>query len=287
MTYEKKVEAAIKLLQSIPQDGPIEISYSTGKDSDVILELAKMSNIPFVAIYKNTTIDRPGSIKHAIENGVEIVNPKRTMLQLIEYAGWPSRWTRFCCKFLKEYKIYDRAVQGIRREESSRRATRYKEPKVCRVYNKKEKARIYFPILEWTNNDIERFIKERGIQCHPHYYDENGVFHVERRVGCLGCPLQADKGVSDFKTYPKMFLAWVRAYKRWWDAHPNSKTVKLFPSIYDAVYMKLFCNSMSEYYDKIAPPLFAEYQLNTRLFIEQYFGIKFDDSTEKDLEKSE
>ena len=49
--YEKKKARAIRLLKNIPQDGPIEISYSGGKDSDVILELAKMAGIPFRAIY--------------------------------------------------------------------------------------------------------------------------------------------------------------------------------------------------------------------------------------------
>ena len=35
MTYEDKIRHAITLLQSIPtEDGPIEISYSGGKDSD-------------------------------------------------------------------------------------------------------------------------------------------------------------------------------------------------------------------------------------------------------------
>lgn len=37
----------------------MELSYSGGKDSDVILELAKMSGIPFRPIYKKTTIDPP------------------------------------------------------------------------------------------------------------------------------------------------------------------------------------------------------------------------------------
>ena len=59
---EKKVERAIRLLQSIPQDGDIELSYSSGKDSDVILELAKMAGIPYRAIYKATTIDPPQTI---------------------------------------------------------------------------------------------------------------------------------------------------------------------------------------------------------------------------------
>lgn len=67
---KKKVNFAIKLLQSIPLDsGPVEVSVSGGKDSDVILELAKMAGIPYRAIYKNTTIDPPGTIAHAREVG--------------------------------------------------------------------------------------------------------------------------------------------------------------------------------------------------------------------------
>ena len=117
MTYEDKVRHAITLLQSIPQDCPggVEISYSGGKDSDVILELAKMAGIPYEAIYKNTTVDPPGTIKHCLENGVTVLNPKMSMLQLIEKKGWPTRRARFCCAKLKEYKVKDRAVQGIRR----------------------------------------------------------------------------------------------------------------------------------------------------------------------------
>lgn len=273
MDLNRKIDFAIKLLRSIPQDGPIELSYSTGKDSDVILELAKMSGIPFEAIYKNTTIDRPGSMQHAKEVGATILTPKEGMLKLIEKMGWPSRWMRFCCKSLKEYKVYDRAILGIRRAESIARTKRYKEPEYCRVYSKKEKVRIYLPILEWTNEDVEQFIKDRGIKCHPHYYDEEGNFHVERRVGCIGCPLQSDKGRADFKKYPFMFRAWVRAYNKWLTSHPNSKSANTFSNVYDAVYMKMFTNSMAEFNDAISPPLFTEYQLDTKKFLEDYFGI--------------
>ncbi len=71
---QKKVDFAIKLLRSIPQDdGPIEVSFSGGKDSEVILELAKMAGIPYRAIYKNTSIDPPGTIAHCKSKGVEVV----------------------------------------------------------------------------------------------------------------------------------------------------------------------------------------------------------------------
>lgn len=171
---QKKVDFAIKLLQSIPQDGDIEISYSGGKDSDVILELAKMAGIPYRAIYKNTTIDPSGTIAHATEMGAEVIHPKKSFFQLISERGFPSRFARWCCSELKEYKICDRAVQGIRRSESLKRAERYKEPEICRVYSKKEKVKVYLPILEWTNEDVAEFIKERNIKCHPLYYRGGG-----------------------------------------------------------------------------------------------------------------
>ena len=167
---QKKVDFAIKLLQSIPQDGDIEISYSGGKDSDVILELAKMAGIPYRAIYKSTTIDPPKTIAHAREMGAEVIRPKKTFFQLVSEHGYPSRFSRFCCSILKEYKVCDRAIKGIRRSESRKRAERYKEPERCRVYSAKEKVKEYLPILEWTDEDVAEFIKERNIKCHPLYY---------------------------------------------------------------------------------------------------------------------
>lgn len=105
-----KVDKAIKLLRSTCRDREVELSYSGGKDSDVILELAKMAGINYRAIYKNTTIDPPGTIRHVRENNVEIVRPKETFLQLIERKGFPTRRARFCCQVLKEYKIMDIAI---------------------------------------------------------------------------------------------------------------------------------------------------------------------------------
>jgi 3'-phosphoadenosine 5'-phosphosulfate sulfotransferase (PAPS reductase)/FAD synthetase len=273
MTYERKIDFAIKLLRNIPQDGPIEICYSTGKDSDIILELAKMAGIPYEAIYKNTTCDQPGSKQHALEMGVTIRNPQQNMLQLIEANGWPSRWARFCCKYLKEYKIYDRAVVGIRRCESTSRAKRYKEPEVCRTYPGKEKARQYLPILEWSDDDVVRFIEERGLKCHPHYYDEQGRFHVERRVGCIGCPLRTDCGKAEYKIYPTLLRARVRAFNIWFKSHPDSKTAQSYPDIYHALYLKLFCHDMDEYHTKVESPLFPEETPDVKAFLEDYFKI--------------
>ena len=213
---KKKVERAIKLIQSASKIAeehgqPLEIGYSGGKDSDVILELAKMSGVKYRAIYKNTTIDPPGTIKHVKENGVEIRHPKITFFELIKKRGFPSKFVRFCCSVLKEYKILDYVVLGIRKSESVKRAKRYTEPEICRVYSKKEKVRQYFPILDFTNDDVSDFIQERGIKCHPLYYDEQGCFHPERRLGCMACPLIYRKNrLKEFKKNPAMVKLYLR-----------------------------------------------------------------------------
>lgn len=273
MDYKRKVDFAIKLLRSIPQDGPIEVSYSGGKDSDVILRLTQMAGIPYEAIYKNTTIDPPGTIAHCKAKGVRIVNPEKRFFDLVKEKGFPTRFQRFCCGYLKEYKIHDRAIQGIRREESRKRAERYKEPEFCRAYPHKEKARIYLPILEWGREDVERFVEDEGVKCHPLYYDENGKFHAERRLGCLGCPLQSIKNRRDaYKQYPKMLLQSMRALKVYYEKHPNSPSAKIFDyDVYEKFYADLFYNSPSEYRRYNEGLLFKDKP--TKQFLEEYFGI--------------
>lgn len=238
---QKKIDQAIRLLQqaAVKYDD-IELAYSGGKDSDVILELARMSGIPFTAIYKNTTIDPPGTIAHCKENGVQIVQPKMTFFQLIERKGYPSRWSRFCCADLKKYKIKDCAILGIRREESKKRAELYKEPEQCRVYKKKEKVHQIYPILYWTKEDIQAFVELRGIKLHPLYYREDGSIDYNRRLGCLACPLQDDRGLSDFEQHPKLVKAWLRAGQKWWDSHPNSNAHNLFSDIYECFVARIF-----------------------------------------------
>ena len=273
---EKKVERAIRLLQSIPQDGDIEVSYSGGKDSDVILELAKMAGIPYRAIYKNTTIDPKGTIAHAREMGAEVIRPKKTFFQLISEKGFPSRDGRFCCSILKEYKICDRAIQGIRRSESRKRAENYKEPEMCRVYSAKEKVKVYLPILEWTDQDVEEFIKERNIKCHPLYYSW-GQFDVTKRLGCIGCPLASRKTrIQFFKENPKWLKAWIRAGQKRYtsEKYQNGKAKHKFKDAFEAMGYMLYCDNMDEFKEKTYG-LFGEF--DWKEFLQNEFKIDMSD----------
>ena len=274
---EKKVERAIRLLQSIPQDGDIELSYSGGKDSDVILELAKMAGIPYRAIYKNTTIDPKGTIAHAREMGAEVIHPKKTFFQLVSEKGFPSRFARFCCSALKEYKICDRAIQGIRRVESRKRAENYKEPEMCRVYSTKEKVKVYLPILEWTDQDVEEFIKERNIKCHPLYYRGGGQFDVTKRLGCVGCPLQSRrKRIQEFKDNPKFLKAWIRAGQKRFksEAYQNGDSKYHFKDAFEVMGYQLYCDNIDDFKEKTYT-LFGEF--DWKEFLEKEFNIDMGD----------
>ena len=273
---QKKVDFAIKLLQSIPQDGDIEISYSCGKDSDVILELAKMAGIPYRAIYKNTTIDPKGAIAHAREMGAEVIHPEKTFFQLISERGFPSRLRRFCCSELKEYKICDRAIQGIRRSESRKRAERYKEPEMCRVYSAKEKVKVYLPILEWTDEDVAEFIKERNIKCHPLYY-RDGQFDVSKRLGCVGCPLASKKKrIQEFKENPQMLKAWIRAGQKYYtsEKYQEVKAHFRFKDAFQAMGFTLFCKSLQQFKERTYG-LFGEF--DWKEFLQKEFNIDMSD----------
>ena len=273
---QKKVDRAIRLLQSIPQDGEIELSYSGGKDSDVILELTKMAGIPYRAIYKNATIDPPGTIAHAREMGAEVIHPEKTFFQLISEKGFPSRVSRWCCSILKEYKVCDRAIQGIRRSESRKRAERYKEPEICRVYSAKEKVKVYLPILEWTDEDVAEFIKERNIKCHPLYY-RGGQFDVTQRLGCVGCPIQSQKKrIQELKDNPRFLKAWIRAGQKRYtsEKYQNGKAKVKFKDAFEAMAYQLYCDNIEQFKENTYG-LFGDF--DWKEFLQKEFNIDMSD----------
>ena len=274
---EKKIKQAVKLLQVCYKAAgePLEIAYSGGKDSDVILELAKMSGIAYRVIYKNTTIDPPGTIKHVMEKGVEIRRPKESFFSLMKRNGYPNRFSRFCCSVLKEYKILDNCVIGIRKCESVKRSKRYTEPTECRIFgSKKNHVNAIYPILDWTDADELEFIKERGIKLHPLYYREDGSIDITRRLGCMCCPLKYHKKrLQQFKQYPGMIKAYLRCGNKFLKSHPESKTAKRYSDVYEYFVANAFFNNYKDYVNAKSGNLFSE-KPDYKKQIEDYFKIE-------------
>lgn len=193
-----------------------------------------------------------------------------SFFDIIRKKGFPTRRAGFCCEVLKEYKILDNAIQGIRRCESTARAKNYKEPIICRMYNRKDHVNVFLPILDWSDKDVADFIHAHGIQCHPLYY-RGGVFDVTERLGCIGCPMASDNGLSDFMRYPKMVKAWVEAEKKYLETHPYSGARRKFGNAYALFAHDVFFDNYSDF-QAANTSLFGKENWKQRL--EDYFKIE-------------
>lgn len=206
MNINRKIEQAIKLIQSAYEANPasIAVGFSGGKDSSVVAELVRMSGCPIPLIYKSSTIDEPGTIPFVQAMGAKIIRPRYTFFQLLERKGVPSFNRRFCCEFLKEYKTSDLMLTGVRRQESRSRGL-IEDFTRCRAEGYQE----IMPILNWTFNEIKCFVKKQNVPLHP-IYQHNGL---RARLGCMGCPLPYSRSRADFLRRPKLLQAWIKHLK--------------------------------------------------------------------------
>lgn len=276
-SLDKKVRQAILLIRhayrhATWQDKKLEVAVSGGKDSDVVIQLCRMADVwgkdGLRPIHKCTTIDPAGTLRHVAEQGVEIVRPRKDFAHCILTSGLPNMYVRHCCGELKEYAIEDYVLLGIRRCESVKRSKNYKEPTQCVAYKRGGTVEQYYPILEWTDKDIEEFVNVTGIRLHPLYYDGKGMFHVERRLGCMGCPLQyRKKRVEDFKRHPRMLRFYVRYGAQYLREHPDVKPAKMYRDVYEWLVCDLFFKDYNAFKEADYQPQEAKKRL------EEYFSI--------------
>lgn len=144
-TLEDKIQKSYKALRLASEMShayygkPVVITYSGGKDSDVILRLAEEClGTDFEVINSHTTVDLPPTVYHIqdvfkrlAEKGIKAgytnrFPVKKTMWELIvERQTMPTRVLRMCCRVLKETGTKNRiAVLGVRAAESSGRQGR-------------------------------------------------------------------------------------------------------------------------------------------------------------------
>lgn len=223
---------------------PLIITYSGGKDSDVLLRLAENSGIPFEVLHSLTTADAPETVYHVRdtfrrmeEKGVKCVidahvqpDGKRvTMWNLIPRKLMPpTRIVRYCCAILKEGGGKGRFIAtGVRWAESQKRKSRgliEVQTKDIRkrltLMNDNDETRMQFetcqlkgqrtvnPIVGWTTADVWDYVAMEHIPVNPLY--SCGFC----RVGCIGCPMAGKHRKMEFERYPKIKLAYIRAFDR-------------------------------------------------------------------------
>ena len=244
-----KLDAAIARLQEAARmsqqiyEKPLMITYSGGKDSDVLLNLAIKAKIPMEVVHSHTTVDMPETVRHVrdvfhqLENqGISCTvhmptykGEPVTMWTLIPQKRMPpTRLARYCCDILKENTGKGRFIAtGVRWAESVNRKNRgtfevlhkKKEKRLILQSDNDESRRLFEtcrlkakrtcnPIIDWTDTDIWDYIRDNQIRTNMLYCHFN-------RIGCIGCPMAGRHGrEKEFRLYPTYQRAYIRAFDR-------------------------------------------------------------------------
>lgn len=149
LILSEKIEEARRTLRLSAEmsktyyNAPLIITYSGGKDSDVMLHLAETTLQPdaFEVLNSHTTVDAPETVYHirntferlrshgiktSIDYHIQEDGKPMTMWKLIPKKLMPpTRIARYCCQVLKESGTPNRiASLGVREAESSKRQGR-------------------------------------------------------------------------------------------------------------------------------------------------------------------
>lgn len=230
---------------------PLMITYSGGKDSQVLVALAERAGINFEVVNSHTTADAPETVyfireqfKAMEQRGIKcsIVMPTYkdkpvSMWTLIPQKLMPpTRLVRYCCDVLKETTGKNRFVAtGVRWAESTKRANnrgvmeirnKNKEKRVILQHDNDEKRRLFEtcdirggmtvnPMIDWSDSDIWDYTRSEKLPINPLYCEG------WKRVGCIGCPIAGKSRSVEFARYPQYERLYISAFDRMLDTRKS------------------------------------------------------------------
>lgn len=183
---------------------PLIINFSGGKDSSVLILLAKQLKLDNVELmYMISRLELPGTIDFVKNQASKFDYILHMVDPVDDYYGDFTYWVRkfgyfpsfgynYCSSRLKlrpsrAYlrKIYGfkhiYRVNGVRKSESGRRKKIYKDKEPIRKDWENAGHFLVEPIFEWTGQDVVDYLSENNFEVQK-LYDEVGV------SGCAYCP---------------------------------------------------------------------------------------------------
>lgn len=198
----KKSEQALKLAARMSKQyygKPLIISYSGGKDSSVMIDLAEhcLESGDYEVMYSHTSADAPQTVqfiraefKRLSQKGVKCIDyiprykdgTQITMWNLIPRKKMPpTRLVRYCCQKLKETSTPNRmCATGVRKSESQGRkgrdvfSVRGKTKKTGQYYSFEHAEEVFRESNEindpnWDCNLIRNMKQNKDIVVNPIY----------------------------------------------------------------------------------------------------------------------
>lgn len=241
---------------------PLMITYSGGKDSQVLVALAERAGINFEVVNSHTTADAPETVyfirdrfKELEERGIKctIIMPTYkgkpvSMWTLIpQKLVPPTRIMRYCCAVLKETTGHNRFIAtGVRWAESTQRKLnrgimeinhRDKEKRIVMMADNSEKRQLFEtcalkgkmtvnPIVYWSDEDVWDYMNAEHLPVNPLYCEG------QKRVGCVGCPMAGKGGRQrEFVRWPAYEKMYISAFDRMVEARKQcvENGGKIFP----------------------------------------------------------
>lgn len=204
------------------------VGFSGGKDSQVIYDLCKRSDIKFKA-YFNRAFESNVTLKFIKEYYPDVIwrrEHKYGFIQNIRmfHKGLlPTVEKAYCCEDYKHNRKYvdECSIVGVRKAESAKRKLRTAiEIKNKTTLNRnKTLINSYFeehcqstgtasiiqlkPIIDWTDDEVWNYIIRHNIPINPEYKKSN-------RVGCIVCPkANLSSNYKSLIDYPKLIDAFI------------------------------------------------------------------------------
>ena len=169
------------------------ISFSGGKDSLVVLDLAMRVGISNV-VFCDTTLEFDETLDYVekVESfyGIQIkkIKAPKNFFDLVENICIPSRKCRWCCKVFKfgpltKFAIdnnVENYITGLRSDESNRR-------KFYQATDSNPMVPVpqVNPILEWNAGDVWDYINKEKLPINP-------LYRLFDRIGCWICPYRTE-----------------------------------------------------------------------------------------------
>lgn len=206
----------------------IEVGFSGGKDSQVVLHLVQQAGVQFQA-YFNVSFESPMTRwfireyypyviwRQYVKQGffANVVKNHSCML--------PTAQKAYCCEDYKHNPQFstNASITGVRREESAKRRSRqvlsYKNKKLAKT----NRFEDYFetscmntgsaspitlnPIVDWTEEEVWDYIEIHSLPINPDYSRFD-------RIGCMICPkCRFKSNYPNLYQYPKLIDCAIRA----------------------------------------------------------------------------